>query len=69
VGAARTADHPIDDQFGRRFLQEDDSSYVVPPPESPIERMLHDREGYQMPPTPRQRRIESLPGGNYLQEE
>lgn len=68
VNSVKTTNHPVD-PFGRRFLQEDDSSFVVPPPVSPIERLLRDREGYQLTPTPRQRRIESLPGGNYLQED
>lgn len=63
---ARTVEHSID-RFNRRFLDEGGSRFV-PPPQSPMQRMLRDREGDQMTPTPPQRRIDSLPGGTYLKQ-
>lgn len=65
TGVGRAVDHPVD-HFQRQFLDRS----VVPPPQPPIKRMLRDQSnGYQQTPTPQKRRIDSLPGGVYVQEE
>jgi len=68
AGSARTVDQPIY-QFDRGHLIEDETSSVVQPPQSAIERMRQDRGNSAVAPAPQSRRFNTLPGGVYLQED
>ena len=64
----RTVDQPVY-QYDRQLLRQDDSPSLVQPPQSPMERMRQYETGMGLMPALQKQRIDTLPGGVYLQEE